>query len=897
MAENPNLWQDCAEWLVQCQVLPPNHRVTWPNAQLLDLARTLQDGAILCQLLHILKPGCINLKDANLAPKLSEFACLKNARLFLDTCRAQFGMRPNQLFEPTMLAELGNFLEVLKCLSELSQTQPVRARGFPMFPRSPPAKAVEYYNVDAFKNLEQHSVPDEDEDAFNSALQTTQDEDHAYEDLCYIRVPQILTDKFPEPRDKRDHCLKELFDTERNYVEALKLIIEHFMRPVQAVLNSDEVLTIFINIEDLAELHEDFFKDLRTACLSRNHAGRMLKECFAKWRMKFTMYGRYCASLIKAQQRLDELMAKSEDVACRIKKCQNDTNDGKFRLRDLLSLPMQRILKYHLLLRELKKHSTNTSLEDQGDLQAALDIMLDVAVYINEVKRDNEMIDWIKAIENSIQEFEMPGKQHFTEWGRLLQDGQVRFRPHETTTPKTRHIFVFDRVMLVVKQTKNDQYCYKSALNLSDFNVDETVPAKSLRDKWSHQWHIYNHKDQVGYTMAVKTEELRRKWIDNIKLALENLNPPGAPPGPHSHLEYCTFPEPALCAVCGKLLRGQFFQGYRCPRCHGGVHKECIPQFRECFPHRPSVPARSLSSVSMKFNGSHRHSSGSTLVHSPTGRSPRAMSISSFPSSLDRLGGSLDGGTSASTLRHSDSLMSHDEEAENVPGSGNGGGLQVPNGNRHSLLTPSPHSPGSPFSPAVNGHFTYKNEEDEQLSLYPWFAGFMDREKAEEILQRFPNGTFLLRISVKGETYKAISVKFENKVRHIRILKHSDNETVYLAPNKYFRSVLDLILWYQNNSLETSFQGMTTTLKTPYKRALLPQISDNGTAEPVLARAIVRYGFSATSPNMLTINVGDEVEVIGKKGEQRGWWKGRCKGKIGYFPLSYVEEIKEAETQ
>lgn len=34
------------------------------------------------------------------------------------------------------------------------------------------------------------------------------------------------------------------------------------------------------------------------------------------------------------------------------------------------------------------------------------------------------------------------------------------------------------------------------------------------------QWHIYNAKVQVGYTMAVKTEELRKKWIDAIKLAL-----------------------------------------------------------------------------------------------------------------------------------------------------------------------------------------------------------------------------------------------------------------------------------------------------------------------------------------------------------------------------------------
>jgi len=35
---------------------------------------------------------------------------------------------------------------------------------------------------------------------------------------------------------------------------------------------------------------------------------------------------------------------------CVFQECQNRANEGQFRLRDLLAVPMQRILKYHLLL-------------------------------------------------------------------------------------------------------------------------------------------------------------------------------------------------------------------------------------------------------------------------------------------------------------------------------------------------------------------------------------------------------------------------------------------------------------------------------------------------------------------------------------------------------------------
>ena len=36
-----------------------------------------------------------------------------------------------------------------------------------------------------------------------------------------------------------------------------------------------------------------------------------------------------------------------------LQRCQQDANKGKFKLRDILSVPMQRILKYHLLLDKL----------------------------------------------------------------------------------------------------------------------------------------------------------------------------------------------------------------------------------------------------------------------------------------------------------------------------------------------------------------------------------------------------------------------------------------------------------------------------------------------------------------------------------------------------------------
>ncbi|MED6276653.1 Guanine nucleotide exchange factor vav3 [Characodon lateralis] len=65
-------WRQCALWLINCKVLPANHRVTWESAQVFDLAQTLRDGVLLCHLLNNLKPQCINLKEINLRPQMSQ---------------------------------------------------------------------------------------------------------------------------------------------------------------------------------------------------------------------------------------------------------------------------------------------------------------------------------------------------------------------------------------------------------------------------------------------------------------------------------------------------------------------------------------------------------------------------------------------------------------------------------------------------------------------------------------------------------------------------------------------------------------------------------------------------------------------------------------------------------
>lgn len=99
------------------------------------------------------------------------------------------------------------------------------------------------------------------------------------------------------------------------------------------------------------------------------------------------------------------------------KRVKKQANDGRFNLTDLIVLPMQRILKYHLLLKEIVKQ-TPESHPDYSSIVKCYRIMMDLGEYLNEAKRDSEMLDTINAIQNSITDLIMPENTVLYDYGK-----------------------------------------------------------------------------------------------------------------------------------------------------------------------------------------------------------------------------------------------------------------------------------------------------------------------------------------------------------------------------------------------------------------------------------------------------------------------------------------------
>ncbi|XP_062834008.1 guanine nucleotide exchange factor VAV3 isoform X2 [Anolis carolinensis] len=855
-------WKQCAHWLIQCRVLPPNHRVTWEAAQVFDLAQTLRDGVLLCQLLNNLRPRSINLKEINLRPQMSQFLCLKNIRTFLSACCETFGMKKSELFEAFDLFDVRDFGKVIETLSKLSRTSVALATGIRPFPTEESVNDEDIYK--GLPDLLDETGVDEDEDLYDCVY--GEDEGgEVYEDL--MKAEAAHQPKCPE-NDIRSCCLSEIKQTEEKYTETLESIEKFFMVPLKRFLTTSEFETVFINIPDLVKIHRNLTHDIHEAI--GNKSDQNLYQVFICYKERLVIYGLYCSQVEMAISCLDNISKTKEDVKLKLEECSKRANNGKFTLRDLLVVPMQRVLKYHLLLQELVKHTSD--LTEKANLKLALDAMKDLAQYVNEVKRDNETLREIRQFQSSIENM----NQSLLLYGRPQGDGEIRITTLDKRARQDRHIFLFDLAVIVCKR-RGDNYEMKDIIDLQEYKITNNPTTDKENKKWSYGFYLIHIQGQNGLELYCKTKDLKKKWLEQFEMALSNIRPHYSETSTHDFKMH-TFTRVTSCKVCQMLLRGTFYQGYLCSKCGAGVHKECLGRLEHC--------------------GRANFGEHGTLKHEKR------------PNGLRKSSRHMDPGLpKMQVIRHYNGVPQpspHDGPPLHIQV---GDIIELIKGDAHSLFWQGRNlvtrELGFFPSDAVKPCPCVPKPVD--YSSQTWYAGTMERLQAETELINRVNSTYLVRCRTKESGEYAISIKYNNEVKHIKIFTREC--FFHIAENRKFRSLMELVEYYKHHSLKEGFRSLDTTLQYPYKECenLLDQRSNRASTNyysfvppsstpfwsvlspKVLGIAIARYDFCARDMRELSLLKGDVVKIYTKI-SANGWWRGEVNGRVGWFPSTYVEE-------
>ncbi|XP_012512800.1 PREDICTED: T-lymphoma invasion and metastasis-inducing protein 1 isoform X3 [Propithecus coquereli] len=213
--------------------------------------------------------------------------------------------------------------------------------------------------------------------------------------------PQLATMRQLSDADKLRKVICELLETERTYVKDLNCLMERYLKPLQkeTFLTQDELDVLFGNLTEMVEFQVEFLKTLEDGVrlvpdLEKLEKVDQFKKVlfslggsFLYYADRFKLYSAFCASHTKVPKVL--VKARTDAAFKAFLDAQNPKQQHSSTLESYLIKPIQRILKYPLLLKELFA-LTDAESEEHYHLDVAIKTMNKVASHINEMQKIHE---------------------------------------------------------------------------------------------------------------------------------------------------------------------------------------------------------------------------------------------------------------------------------------------------------------------------------------------------------------------------------------------------------------------------------------------------------------------------------------------------------------------------
>ncbi|XDB51213.1 hypothetical protein AB1E18_004776 [Capra hircus] len=199
---------------------------------------------------------------------------------------------------------------------------------------------------------------------------------------------------------KRAKIIKELIQTEKDYLNDLELWVQEVVQPLRnKQVDRLDVDSLFSNIESVHQLSAKLLSLLEEATTDVEPAMQVIGEVFLQIKGPLEdIYKIYCYHHDEAHSVL-ESYEKEEELKQHLSLCIQSLKNiymqqGKPNLLDMGSLmikPIQRVMKYPLLLCELR-NSTPSSHPDFQALEDAYAAVKHINVNINELKRRKDLV-------------------------------------------------------------------------------------------------------------------------------------------------------------------------------------------------------------------------------------------------------------------------------------------------------------------------------------------------------------------------------------------------------------------------------------------------------------------------------------------------------------------------
>uniref|UniRef100_A0A667WN34 Rho guanine nucleotide exchange factor 25 n=1 Tax=Myripristis murdjan TaxID=586833 RepID=A0A667WN34_9TELE len=327
--------------------------------------------------------------------------------------------------------------------------------------------------------------------------------------LLFHNIPNLFRSValtlIPSHLSLHRYVLKELIETEKHYVADLGFIVEGYMATMSSkgvpedMKGKDKI--VFGNIHQIFDWHKDYFLGELEKCLAEPER---LAQLFIKHERRLHMYVVYCQNKPKSEHIVSEYIETYfEELRQQL--------GHRLQLNDLLIKPVQRIMKYQLLLKDFLKYYTKAGM-DTEELEKAVEVMCFVP------KRCNDMMNV-----GRLQGFE--GK--ITAQGKLLQQDTFTVTEQDSgflSRAKERRVFLFEQLVIFSEPIDRKKgfslpgYTFKNSIKVSCLGVEPNVEGDAGRFVLTSR---NADGSVVRFQLQASSPEIGRAWVNDVVQILE----------------------------------------------------------------------------------------------------------------------------------------------------------------------------------------------------------------------------------------------------------------------------------------------------------------------------------------------------------------------------------------
>ncbi|XP_072317501.1 rho guanine nucleotide exchange factor 1 isoform X2 [Eucyclogobius newberryi] len=352
---------------------------------------------------------------------------------------------------------------------------------------------------------------------------------------------------------KRQEVINELFATEHAHVRMLSVLQMIFSKPLerQELLTADEVAAIFPNLDEIIEMHYNFYENLKILRLDDgfivksisttvlNRFGGTEGEWFQKLTARFCSHQSWALEQIKSRQKREPrfnsfILDAESKPQCR-----------RLQLKDIIPIEMQRLTKYPLLLENIAKNTEDS--KEKERIQQSAECCRKILNHVNEEVKMMENLLTLKEYQRKLDTSGLkPSNELYTEYKnidltqkKMLFEGPLTWKVTKEKAIEVQCVLLGDMLVLLQKlddkmvlkcQSKSNIAIQEGKMMLSPIIKLDSVFLREVATDRKAFYVIFTWDSGAQiYELVAQSLGERKMWTEVIKTAVDDLKKSGAP--------------------------------------------------------------------------------------------------------------------------------------------------------------------------------------------------------------------------------------------------------------------------------------------------------------------------------------------------------------------------------